>query len=451
MLPISEKTIRTSFVNASRKETSDLTPPRPRDDRVGPARLPRLARPEDRPSCVRRRPDPRRRPRRHPVPAGRGLAAVAGPVLWCARREAAERRVFWSAKRPGKAGGTGTPVGTALVCQDFQCSRNVRRTPPLANEGFDVEAARLRSGSRTCSSARRRSPRRSDRTAGRRTGAPRSAATRSVARGAPTEPAREDGATGTARAFRPPCGRVSDRWSTCRGSDRQSGPAAPTARELVVGERQVRRADVLLEPRDRASCRGSARRRRPARAARRGRPGRGVPPASVAIALTSSTMRMFLGEGLLLEAGFARRSRRSRGVRRLRDRTGQEPAAERRVRHEPDPELTERVEDVALGSRVHSEYSLWSAVIGCTAWALRIVAADASTGRCAGSCPPARSRRAGRSRPRSARPGRRGAGSTGDVVGPESAQGSLERLADGLRRAGDAALLGRRLLAGLVP
>ena len=51
--------------------------------------------------------------------------------------------VFYSAKRSGKAGRNGNTVGT-LVCQDFQCSRNVRKLPPPAYEGYDVEAARVR-------------------------------------------------------------------------------------------------------------------------------------------------------------------------------------------------------------------------------------------------------------------------------------------------------------------
>ena len=51
--------------------------------------------------------------------------------------------MFYSAKRSGPAGRNGNTVGT-LVCQDFQARRNVRKTPPLAYEGFDVEAARLR-------------------------------------------------------------------------------------------------------------------------------------------------------------------------------------------------------------------------------------------------------------------------------------------------------------------
>ncbi|VXC18802.1 hypothetical protein CURTO8I2_70306 [Curtobacterium sp. 8I-2] len=63
-----------------------------RDARLGRARLPRLARPEDRSAGVRRRADPGRRTDRHPVPAGRGLAALPRPVLVVPGRQAAERR-----------------------------------------------------------------------------------------------------------------------------------------------------------------------------------------------------------------------------------------------------------------------------------------------------------------------------------------------------------------------
>ena len=61
---------------------------------------------------------------------------------WCQDVKLPNDVVFWSAKRSGPAGRNGNTVGT-LVCQDFQCSRNVRRTPPLAYEGYDVEGARL--------------------------------------------------------------------------------------------------------------------------------------------------------------------------------------------------------------------------------------------------------------------------------------------------------------------
>ena len=52
-----------------------------------------------------------------------------------------EQVVFFIAKRAGKAGRNGNTLGT-LVCAGFECSANVRRRPPTAYVGFDVEAAR---------------------------------------------------------------------------------------------------------------------------------------------------------------------------------------------------------------------------------------------------------------------------------------------------------------------
>jgi hypothetical protein len=144
MLPISEKTIRASFVNASRKETSDLTLPADFETLDWDAldflgwRDPKSAR---RAYVV--------------VPTLEGelvgvlfRQAEASPrsraqCSWCQDVKLPNDVVFYSAKRSGPAGRNGNTVGT-LVCQDFQCSANVRKTPPLAYEGFDVEAARLR-------------------------------------------------------------------------------------------------------------------------------------------------------------------------------------------------------------------------------------------------------------------------------------------------------------------
>ncbi|WP_065964020.1 FBP domain-containing protein [Curtobacterium sp. UCD-KPL2560] len=144
MLPISEKTIRASFVNASRRETSDLTLPTDLDrivwddlDFLG-WRDPRIGR---RAYVV--------------VPTLDGdlvgvlfRQADASPrsraqCSWCQDVKLPNDVVFWSAKRSGKSGRNGNTVGT-LVCQDFQCSHNVRKLPPPAYEGYDVEAARLR-------------------------------------------------------------------------------------------------------------------------------------------------------------------------------------------------------------------------------------------------------------------------------------------------------------------
>ncbi|WIB60146.1 FBP domain-containing protein [Curtobacterium sp. MCLR17_007] len=144
MLPISETTIRTSFVNASRKETSDVTLPAGFDTIVW----------DDLDYLGWRDPKIGRRAYVVVPTLDGGLVGIlfrqaeASPrsraqCSWCQDVQLPNDVVFWSAKRSGKAGRNGNTVGT-LVCEDFQCSRNVRKTPPLAYEGFDVQAARLR-------------------------------------------------------------------------------------------------------------------------------------------------------------------------------------------------------------------------------------------------------------------------------------------------------------------
>ncbi|GAA1965431.1 FBP domain-containing protein [Agromyces allii] len=60
---------------------------------------------------------------------------------WCEDVTLPNDVVFYTAKRSGAAGRNGDTVGT-LACAGFECSRNVRRLPPVAYIGFDVEAAR---------------------------------------------------------------------------------------------------------------------------------------------------------------------------------------------------------------------------------------------------------------------------------------------------------------------
>ena len=144
MLPISEKTIRASFVNASRRETSDLTLPAdfatldwdaldflgwrdPKSPRRASVVVPTLE--GDLIGVLLRQAEASPRSR--------------AQCSWCQDVRLPNDVVFYSAKRSGPAGRNGNTVGT-LVCQDFQCSANVRKTPPLAYEGFDVDAARLR-------------------------------------------------------------------------------------------------------------------------------------------------------------------------------------------------------------------------------------------------------------------------------------------------------------------
>ncbi|MDN4615306.1 FBP domain-containing protein [Leifsonia sp. F6_8S_P_1B] len=60
---------------------------------------------------------------------------------WCEDVHLPNEVVFFIAKRAGKAGRDGNTLGT-LVCAGFECSANVRKRPPVAYLGFDVEAAR---------------------------------------------------------------------------------------------------------------------------------------------------------------------------------------------------------------------------------------------------------------------------------------------------------------------
>ena len=146
MLPLTDKTLRATFVNASRKEVADLTPPPGLDqldwdalDHLGwrDPKLPRRAylvtpsagRPADEPVgllLLQAEATPRRR----------------AQCAWCEDVTLPNPVVFYSARRAGAAGRSGSTVGT-LVCQDFECAANVRRLPPLAYPGFDREAGRL--------------------------------------------------------------------------------------------------------------------------------------------------------------------------------------------------------------------------------------------------------------------------------------------------------------------
>ncbi|MCH1882015.1 FBP domain-containing protein [Agrococcus sp. ARC_14] len=144
MLPITEQQIRGAFVNASRKETSLITVPDGLDatdweslDFLGwrDQRLPRRAY-----AVI---------PTLDGDPVGILFQqAEAAPrsraqCTWCQDVRLPNDVVFMSAKLAGPAGRKGDTVGT-LVCERFQCSQNVRKLPPLAYEGYDLEAARVR-------------------------------------------------------------------------------------------------------------------------------------------------------------------------------------------------------------------------------------------------------------------------------------------------------------------
>jgi hypothetical protein len=141
MLPLNYPAIRASFVNATRKELSDLTLPAglaeldwTKLDYLG-WRDPKFAK---RAYIV--------------VPVDQ---AVIGVVLrqadadprkraqcsWCQDITLPNDVVFYGARRAGHGGRNGNTLGT-LVCESFQCSTNVRKLPPVAYLGFDQQAAR---------------------------------------------------------------------------------------------------------------------------------------------------------------------------------------------------------------------------------------------------------------------------------------------------------------------
>ena len=140
MLPLTEQQIRSSFVNASQRERKELSLPdlaqvRWSDlDFLGwrDRKLPTVG-------YVVAQIDG--------APVGVLLRQADGRVRsrpqcsWCEDVHLPNEVVFFIAKRAGAAGRKGDTLGT-LVCAEFQCSANVRKRPPLAYVGFDVEAAR---------------------------------------------------------------------------------------------------------------------------------------------------------------------------------------------------------------------------------------------------------------------------------------------------------------------
>jgi hypothetical protein len=141
MLALDEKTIRASFVNASRKEVGDITLPPDFDD-IDWDRIDYLG------WCDRK--FARRAYIVVPVD-GRfvgillkqadGSARSRPQCSWCEDVRLPNDVVLYVARRGGAAGRNGDTVGT-LICAEFQCSANVRKNPPMAYIGFDVEAAR---------------------------------------------------------------------------------------------------------------------------------------------------------------------------------------------------------------------------------------------------------------------------------------------------------------------
>ena len=143
MRPLTDARIRASFVNASRSERKNLLLPADFDERdwerldfLGwrDPKLPNVAyvvaeHPDELVGVLLRQTDAR--------------TLTRPQCSWCADVQLPNDVVMFTAKRAGDSGRRGDTIGT-LVCDAFQCSKNVRRLPPLAYTGFDREAARDR-------------------------------------------------------------------------------------------------------------------------------------------------------------------------------------------------------------------------------------------------------------------------------------------------------------------
>jgi FBP C-terminal treble-clef zinc-finger len=142
MLPWTEQQIRASFVNASRKEVSDMSLPLDfaetrwdeldyfgwRDRKLG-RRSYVVVELDGAPVGVVLR-------------QAEATARSRPQCTWCQDVNLTHDVVFYSAKRAGEDGRKGDTVGT-LVCTNFECSATVRKRPTVAYVGFDVDAARL--------------------------------------------------------------------------------------------------------------------------------------------------------------------------------------------------------------------------------------------------------------------------------------------------------------------
>jgi hypothetical protein len=141
MLPIAEETLRSSLVNASQRERKSMTLPAEFDsldwdrlDYLGwrDPKLPLLGYVFVHLNgavvgIVMRKAE--------------GSARSRPQCSWCEDVLLPNDVALFSVKRSGQAGRNGNTVGT-LVCSNFECSANVRKRPPVAYIGFDVEAAR---------------------------------------------------------------------------------------------------------------------------------------------------------------------------------------------------------------------------------------------------------------------------------------------------------------------
>nr|WP_221203696.1 FBP domain-containing protein [Modestobacter versicolor] len=137
---MTEKQIRASFVNATRREVASATLPDLTDvpwdrldylgwrDRRAPLAAYVVLELDGEPTGVLLRAGT-------PAASGRHRKALCS---WCRDLSSVEASLY-VARRAGASGRAGNTVGT-LICQDFTCSQHVRRPPTSSEAGTGAEA-----------------------------------------------------------------------------------------------------------------------------------------------------------------------------------------------------------------------------------------------------------------------------------------------------------------------
>jgi hypothetical protein len=159
MNPLTEKQLRACFVNASRREATQATLPDLATlrwdrldylgwrDRKAPLSAYAVVEVDDEPvGILLRSGDATKGKRRKAVCA------------WCEDVVATDDVSLYVARRGGAVGRRGDTIGT-LICTEFQCSQNVRRTPTRSEAGSDLESVREQIVERRVAGLRERSAR----------------------------------------------------------------------------------------------------------------------------------------------------------------------------------------------------------------------------------------------------------------------------------------------------
>lgn len=138
MNPLTEKQIRASFLNASKREAAQATLPDLDGldwerldylgwrDRKAPLSAYVVLELDGEPTGVLLR----------STDAKAGGKRTKGVCAWCEDVVVTEDVSMYVAKRGGASGRNGNTIGT-LICTEFACSRNVRRTPTFTEAGND--------------------------------------------------------------------------------------------------------------------------------------------------------------------------------------------------------------------------------------------------------------------------------------------------------------------------